>query len=84
MGVFYDQVGRENILKPIVSKKVYTKKATIMAMTLISRCTNKGLVKSSSTQFPRKYIYKYTWIAPVGQYKCQIRYVVVIKCLNLV
>lgn len=75
----YDaQVGRENIFKPIVGKESLHQESNNNGMRLISLCTDKGLV-ISSTHFQRKDIYKYTWIAPGGQYKSQIDHVVIEK-----
>jgi hypothetical protein len=63
---FNTQVGRENIFIPIVGKKILHKESNNNGMRLISLCTDKGLV-ISSTQFQRKDIYKHTWIASDGQ-----------------
>jgi len=84
VGDFNAQVGRENIFKPIVGKESLHQESNNNGMRLISLCTDKGLV-ISSTQFQRKDIYKHTWIAPGGQYKSQIDHVVIEKKdLNLV
>lgn len=52
-------------------------------MKVIRYSSNKRLVLSS-IQFQRKYIYKYTWIAPDGKNKNQIDHVVIEKIFNLV
>jgi len=68
VGDFNAQVGRKNIFKPIVGKEILHQESNNNGMRLISLCTDKWLV-ISSTQFQRNdiYIYKHTWIAPDGQ-----------------
>jgi len=61
-----------------VGKESLHQESNNNGMRLISLCTDKGLV-ISSTQFQRKDIYKHTWIAPGGQYKSQIDHVVIEK-----
>lgn len=53
VGDFNAQVGREKFSNQLWAKKV--------SMRLLSLCTDKGLV-ISSTQFQQKDIYKHTWI----------------------
>lgn len=76
MGDLNAQMGQEEIYKSVVGKHSLHERSNNNGIKLINFAISRGM-NISSTQFPRKNIYKHTWISPGGRYTSQIDHVLI-------
>ncbi|KAF0682285.1 craniofacial development protein 2-like, partial [Aphis craccivora] len=76
LGDLNAKVGREEIYQPTIGRESLYDKSNDNGTRLINFCMTNGLTLSS-TYFPRKDIYKQTWIAPNRGVKNQIDHIII-------
>jgi len=76
MGDLNAQIEQEERYKPVVGKHSLHERSNDNVVKLINFALSRGM-NISSTQFPRKNIYKHTWVSPGDRYISQIDHVLI-------
>jgi len=76
MGDLNAQIVQEEIYKHTIGKHSLHKRSNNNGLKLINFASSRGM-SISSAQFPRKNIYKHTWISPGSRYISQIDHVLI-------